>query len=281
MKKMCKFFAICCISILVVAGFSESLVDASTMKQRDFDLDEYLIQNGLQEKDVAEMSTEFKELIYSDFKNDLDKDPNAKIYFERESSTDYNINDEGLLEEAPAHSFNDGFAIQSGETISTNDLTLSFSRVWTSNSNIWRIFADFEWKNKHTGPRDYLGFAKAKDLDIVTDSYACSVQKRTSTVNPWVYYGNCGGRPYRIDANNGATWNWNGDSSAYYKGYVSYQIRKPSSVTSSIFEMEYASVPSNTSTTVNASFGPISINHTIGGSNLIRKAPKRSTVSLR
>jgi len=280
MHQFCKRFMFnILIFTLVFIGFSESLVDASVVSQRDFELDEYLIQNGLQEKDVVEMSPEFKELIYNDFKKELEKDPNAKIYFERESSTDYYINDAGLLEEVPTRSLNDGgFVIQS-ETIPATQLALSFSRVWTSNSNVWRIFADFEWKINSTAPREFLGFAKETNIDIIPDSYACSIQRRYTTSESWAYYGNCGGRPYRIDSNNGATWNWSGNA-AFYKGYVSYQIRKPSNVTKAIFQMEYASVPKNKSTTVNASFGNISISHTIGGGERILLAPKRSTVTL-
>ena len=77
---------------------------------------------------------------------------------------------------------------------------------------------------------------------------------RQQTYNTWQYYGNAGGRPYEIDANNGATWRWSGNA-AYYKGHVSYKVDTKNKRTG-IFQMQYASDPGGSNTSVNVSLGP-------------------------
>ncbi|WP_163537335.1 hypothetical protein [Gracilibacillus sp. YIM 98692] len=237
-------------------------------------IDSYLIRNGLTREEVSKLDIETKKLTIEDFKDILAENPQEKLIFREEEKKKYFKNSNGQLEEITEVD-DSHFYLQS--TIPEEDLALWFGSIGTSHSDIYRIYANFEWKKAETAPREFIGFAKETDLDIAPDSYEARIQYKTSSGSSWYYYGDAGGRPYEIDSNNGATWNWSGPA-YYYKGFVSYRIVKDSSDTSAIFEMEYASDYNSTTTSVSANLGPITVNHKLSDGSSMLKAPHRQTV---
>lgn len=246
------------------------------------DLDSYynskLLSYGLSEAEINLMDIGLIEILIADFGEDIENNPDRKLNYYPGEIKEYIIDPDGNLVELPAIYNTSPNYVSPFNVIPTSDLKLQFSTA-NNGQKVQRIIALFEWTKKETAPREFVGFTKESKLNIVPNSYEARIMTRQQTYNTWQYYGNAGGRPYEIDANNGATWRWSGNA-AYYKGHVSYKVDTKNKRTG-IFQMQYASDPGGSNTSVNVSLGPLSINHTLSNNKAMLKAPHRATVVFR
>lgn len=232
-----------------------------------------LMSFGLSKEDISLMDMGMKEIILDDFRKEKESNPDSKLSYHQGEVKEYYFDKNDNLVERPATGVFTTFG-----TIPETDLKLFFSTA-NNGQNIQRIFANFEWTKKETAPREFVGFSTESAFDIVPNTYEARIMRRSQTYYKWQYYNNAGGRPYKINSNYGATWQWSGGS-AYYKGHVSFKVDTDYARTGT-FKMEYASDPGASSTSVNVEFGPVSIEHTLSNNNTMLNAPLRATIALR
>lgn len=242
----------------------------ATSNEEEQKYNEKLIEYGLTEQEIVQMDVAMKEIIINDFESEFNNDQeNSKLSYYQSEPVEYIATENReLVEVFPSVDF------APFSTIPKGDLKLFFSTA-NNGQRYQRIFAHFEWTKYETAPREYIGFSKETNVDIIPNSYEARIMHRQNTYNSWTYYSDAGGRPYKINQNHGATWSWNGGG-AYYKGFVSYRV-DTNNRRSGLFGMEYASQPTSANVTVGVNLGPFFIEHTSGSYPMMR-APHRASL---
>jgi len=261
-------FSVLLLTILFSSG--ESIYAVENLEKTH---DTFLLKNGLSIEDLELMDSAMKELIVKDIEEDLKNNKEIELNYSESEVKEYYFDENNTLIEIPPKG-----DISILSTIPAADLKLHFATA-NRGQRVQRIFAHFEWTKKSTAPREFIGFSKESSLDIIPNTYEARIVSRSQSYYDWQYYGDASGRPYQINSNHGASWMWRGNS-AFYKGHVSYRVDTQNRK-SGIFQMQYASDPQASNTTVSVQFGILSINHSLSGNRSMMKAPHRATVIFR
>ena len=263
MKKIINFFSAITLSIFMFTGLiaNASTFDPSNTKSLE-DYEILLLDLGYPQSLLDEMDITQK-IYLGEFA------AKGELEFLGEQRIDYNLTENGELEEVKESNPPDGISIMA--EIPGSDLSI-FLYPSKTGTNTYNFIGRYEWSVRIDSPNHHM-FSMSVPSGWKIDS--SSIKKQTSYyLSPlygWIDMPTVTGSAYDIDTNKGVVWSSLSNrgslsTATYYRGSCSFNATRSSSSISHEIKLKYA-YSSNSNVTLGVTWGAFGVSYS-GGSNV-------------